>query len=77
MSDEANKDINKSNSFSFEISIAEIVCKNDNAEILESTMKNELTRGLKSLSNKQPNIFIDRDGNGTDVQRCLEKQGGI
>ncbi|KAL7526841.1 hypothetical protein ACHAXR_001674, partial [Thalassiosira sp. AJA248-18] len=35
---------------SFEISVAEIVCKKDNADILKKTIKDELTKGFDTLA---------------------------
>lgn len=42
--------VNKGKSILFEISVAEIRCRKDNAEILSSTIKDELTNGLKRLA---------------------------
>ena len=36
----------------FEISVAEIICKKDNAEILTKTIRTNLTEGLKTLSER-------------------------
>ena len=46
-------------SFSFEISVAEIICRKDNAEILELTIKDELTKGLDTLATEPLHFFLD------------------
>ena len=46
-------------SFSFEISVAEIICRKDNAEILEKTIKDELTKGLDTLATEPLHFFRD------------------
>ena len=49
----------KHESFSFEISVAEILCRKDNAEILTLTIKNDLTKGLKTIAEEHLNITVD------------------
>ena len=49
-------------SFSFEISVAEIICRKDTAKILEMTIKSELTVGLETLSKRKLHVFINREG---------------
>ena len=52
----------KEESFSFEMCVAEILCRKDNAEILSRTIKGELTKGLERLSTEPLNIFVDDQG---------------
>ena len=49
----------KHESFSFEISVAEILCRKDNAEILTLTIRDELTKGLKTIATNNLNISVD------------------
>jgi len=41
------------------ISVAEIICKKDNAEILEKTIKDGLAKGLDTLTTNQLHLFCD------------------
>ena len=54
-----NEDEVKHESFSFEISVAEILCRKDNAEILTLTIKDDLTKGLKTIAEEHLNITVD------------------
>lgn len=52
----------KGNRFSFEISVAEILCRKDNAELLSLTIKKKLTEGLKTIAEDQLQIFTNDKG---------------
>ena len=45
-------------SFSFEISVAEILCRKDNAKILSESIKDELTKGLEQLATSEINFYL-------------------
>ena len=64
LNNEANENVNKSDSFLFEVYVAKIICRKDNANILKLTAKADLTRGLKNLATKQLNTCVNKDGNG-------------
>ena len=50
----------KSNdSFSFEISVPEIQCRKDNAEILSLTIKDDLTKGFRTIAEAKLNVYLD------------------
>ena len=50
LDEQATSEGEKIDSFSFEISVAEIICRKDNADILCKTIKDELTKGLDTLA---------------------------
>ena len=54
-------------SFSFEVLVAEIICRKDNADVLALTIKDELTCGLHSLATKQLNAFVSSDDGRVDI----------
>ena len=43
--------------FSFEISVAEVICRKDNAEILSMTIKDELTKGLRTIAENKLTFY--------------------
>ena len=49
-------------SFSFEISVAEILCRKDNAKILSESIKDELTKGLEQLATSEINFYLSSEG---------------
>ena len=53
---------NEQSAFSFEISVNEILCKKDNADILRKTMKDGLTKGLQTIAENQLNLSIESKG---------------
>ena len=62
-------------SFSFEISVAEILCRKDNADLLDKTVKTELTKGLRTIaknklviSHKDSTIDCGFESSGDDSE---------
>ena len=51
--------------FSFEISVAEVLCPKDNAEILELTIKDDLTEGLRTMA--EHDLVMGTDAQGSIV----------
>ena len=49
-------------SFSFEISVAEVICRKDNSVVLAKTIKKKLTEGLKTVALDDLRIFEDDEG---------------
>ena len=58
-------------SFSFEISIAEIICRKDTAAVLKATIHDELTKGLKTIADNNINITLN-DNN--EIECCFSTQ---
>ena len=65
-----NEDSNHE-SFSFEISIAEIICRKDTAAVLKATIHDELTKGLKTIAENNINISLN-DNN--EIECCFSTQ---
>ena len=59
LDEQATSDGKKIDSFSFEISVAEIICRKDNADILSKTIKDELTKGLDTLASNKLHFFLN------------------
>jgi len=49
-------------SFSFETQACEILCRTDSAELIEKTVLDRLTKGLKIMATKVLHIYEDMDG---------------
>lgn len=54
-------------SFTFKVSVAEILCRKDNAEILSLT---RLTAGLRELATTALVVSIDNNNRGKVLCRC-------
>ena len=46
----------------FEVSVAEVLCRKDNADILQKTIEPRLSRGLEGISKSSLNIACDANG---------------
>ena len=53
-------------SFSFEMTVAEILCRKDNAELLSLTIKDLLTQGLQTMAKDNLYIKVDKDDPAKD-----------
>ena len=62
LDEQATSEGKKIDSFSFEISVAEIICRKDNADILSKTIKDELTKGLDTLASNKLHFFLNDEG---------------
>ena len=46
----------------FDVSVAEVLCRKDNAEVLEKTILTELTKGLKTMAENEMHIIRKKNG---------------
>ena len=52
----------KIDSFSFEMSVAEIICRRENAEILSMTIHNDLAKSIDTIATNELNFHVnDKD----------------
>eukprot|EP00984_Skeletonema_dohrnii_P005248 scaffold1837_cov120-Skeletonema_dohrnii-CCMP3373.AAC.1 len=56
-----------STSHYFDVSVAEVTCRKDNAEILKRTIHDELTKGLEVMAKNQLHIDVHQNEKGDDV----------
>ena len=47
--------------FTFEITVAEIICKEDCTDLLSRTIKDKLTEGLQTIAENELHIYIDKN----------------
>lgn len=67
VSKEDNHDeVDEEASFIFEISVAEIICSKDSADVIAITIKKELTKGLRTIAKKDMTISVKAGDNSGD-----------
>jgi hypothetical protein len=54
-------------SFSFEISVAEVLCKKDTAEILSKTIRARLTEGLRRIQEEKLKFRVETQDEGPSI----------
>ena len=42
--------------------VAEVICRKDNSKLLKKTIKDELTKGLETISKETLKIYINKEG---------------
>ena len=55
-------ELDDNSAIDFEVSVAEVICRTDSADLIEQTILPRLTKGLRTISSKMLHIYTDETG---------------